>query len=81
MTAKNNYEGSRDEDLWRTYKSILKLSADYPEELRVMDVDRVMSAAFDQGPEILRGFAAWLLGNVTNSRVITEISNWSPGES
>jgi len=80
MTAKNNYEGPRDQDT-QQYESILKLSADSPEELRAMDVDRVMEAAYDHGPETLRGFAAWLLCNVTNSRVITEISNWSPGES
>ena len=80
MVAKNNYEGPRDQDT-QQYESILKLSADSPEELRAMDVDRVMSAAFDQGGDVLRGFAAWLLCNVTNSLVVTEILNWSPWES
>ena len=41
------------------FKAIMLLSADTPNLLRPVDVDRVMEAALDMG--ILDGFRAWLL--------------------
>ena len=48
------------------YKTILKLASDNPHSLRLVDVDRVMSAANEQG--CLDDFTKWLLEHLNRSR-------------
>jgi predicted RNA binding protein with dsRBD fold (UPF0201 family) len=55
----------------KNYLSILKLSADAPEELRLVDIDRVLDAANDQ--RCLGQFIAWLLKQSINDAVRKEV--------
>ena len=65
------------------YKTILKLASDNPHSLRIVDVDRVMSAANEQG--CLDDFRRWLWEHLNMSqfnqsariqRLKAKIKNW-----
>jgi hypothetical protein len=62
------------------FGNILRTAADKPNELRVPDVDRVMSAV---KPEEVEKFRAWLLGQgpFKQPGVATEITTWTAEES
>lgn len=54
---------------------ILQIAADSPEQLRPVDVDRVMEHAKDMG--LLAEFRAWLLDQTLNDRTRATIQKWS----
>lgn len=66
---------ARQPDQAQRFSQIVKLSADAPDKLRAIDVDRVMSEVREDEVE---AFRAWLLSKALREDTIEAVANWRP---